>query len=144
MAGRSATGICLSWVNFRDRRGTVEPVSKRIRRTSSFSPKCTILVITGTGPLLDKGKDSGDLTLKCLEAVFFEGPLSSSWLSLDSSSSALDRERFLVIAMVWIPAVSCRSSPAGRGDLRENPTCRCPGFPNRTLLPRPFSGRLRF
>ena len=144
MVGRSATGICLSWVNFWERRGTVEPVSKRIRRTSSFSPKCTILVITGTGPLLGKGKDSEDLTLKCFEAVFFEGPLSSSWLSLESSSSALDQERFLVIAMVWSPAINRRSSFAGKGDLRENPACRCPGFPNRILLPRPFSGQRRF
>ena len=104
MEGCSATEICLSWANFRERRGTVEPVSKRVRKTSSFSPKCTIMVITGTAPLLGKGKDSVDLTLKCLEAVFFEGPTSSSWLSLESSSSALDRERFLVIAMVWSPA----------------------------------------
>ena len=140
MEGRSATGICLSSANFRERRGTVEPVSKRIRRTSSFSPKCTILVITGTGPLLGKGKDSADLTLQCFEAVFFVEPLSSSWLSLEPSSSALDRERFLTIAMVRSPAVTCRSSSAGKGDLKENPACRCPGFPNRTLLPRPFSG----
>ena len=140
MEGRSATGICLSLANFRERRGTVEPVSKRIRRTFSFSPKCTIMVITGTGPLLGKGKDSVDLTLKCLEAVFFEGPPSSSWLSLVASSSALDRERFLVIAMVCSPAIKCRSPIAGMDGLRENPACRCPGFPNRTLLPRPFSG----
>ena len=140
MEGRSATGICLSWANFRERRGTVEPVSKRIRRTSSFSPMCTILVITGTGPLLGKGRDSEDLTLKCLEAVFFEGPPSSSWLSLEPSSSALDRDRFFVIAMVCSPVVMYRSVPTGRGDLRENPACRCPDFPSRTLLPRPFSG----
>ena len=113
MEGRSATGICLFLANSRERRGTVEPVSKRIRRTSSFSPKCTIMVITGTGPLLGKGKDSVDLTLKYSEAVFFEGPPSSSWLSLESSSSALDRERFLVMAMVCSPAVKCRSSSAG-------------------------------
>ena len=100
MEGRSATGICLSWANFRERRGTVEPVSKRIHRTSFFSPKCTILVITGTGPLLGKGRDSVDFTLECLEAVFFKGPPSLSWLSLESSTSALDRDRFLVIAMV--------------------------------------------
>ena len=125
-------------------KGTVEPVSKRIRRTSSVSPKCTILVITSTGPLLGKGRGSVDLTLKCLDAVFFEGPPSSSWLSLESSSSALDRERFLVMAIVWSPAVNCRSSFAGKGDLRENPACRCPGFPNRTLPPRPSSGWLRF
>ena len=140
MEGRSATGICLSLANFREGRGTVEPVSKRIRRTSSFSPKCTILVITGTGPLLGRGKDSGDITLKCFEAVFFEGPPSSSWLSLEPSSSALDRERFFVIAMVCSPAVRCRSTIAGMVDLMENPACRCPGFLNRTLLPRPFSG----
>ena len=144
MEGHSATGICLSWANVRERRETVEPVSKRIRRTSSFPPNCTILVNTGTGPLPSKGKDSLHLTLKCLEAVFFEGPLSSSWLSLESSSSALDRERFLVKAMVWSPAAMCRSSSAGRGDLRENPACQCPGFLNRTLPPRPSSGRLRF
>ena len=144
MEGRSATGIFLSWANFRERRGTVEPVSKRIRRTSSCSPKCTILDITGTGPLLGKGRFSGDLTLKCLEAVFLEGPPSSSWLSLEPSSSALDRERFFVIAMVCIPVVMYKSLPTGRGDSRENPACRCPGFPNRTLLPRPFSGSLRF
>ena len=144
MEGRSATEICLIWANVRERRGTVEQVSNRIRSTSSFSRKCTIMVISGTGPLLGKGKDSVDLTLKCLEAVFFEGPPSSSWFSLESSSSALDRERFLVMAMVWSPADRCRSSSAGRGDLRENPACRCPGFPNRTLPPGPFSGRLRF
>ena len=144
MEGRSATGICLSWANFRERRGTAEPVSKRIRRTSSFSPKCKIMVITGTGPLLGKGKDSVDLRLKCSEAVFFAGRPSWSWLSLESSSSALDRERFLVIAMVWSPADRCRSSSAGRGDLRENPACRCPGFPSRNLPPRPSSGRLQF
>ena len=89
--------MCLSWANFRERRGNAEPVSNRILKTSFFSPRCTILVITGMGPLLGKGKDSVDLTLKCLEAVFFEGPPSSSWLSLESSSSALDRERFFVI-----------------------------------------------
>ena len=110
-------------------------MSKWIRRTSSFSPKYTILVITGTGPLLGKGRGSVDLTLKCLEAVFFQGPPSSSWLSLESSSSALDWERFLVIAIVWSSADSCRSSFAVKGDLRENPACRCPGFPSRTLPP---------
>ena len=144
MEGRSATGICLSWVNHWERRGTVEPVSKRIRRTSSFSPKCTILVITSTGPLLSKGTHSVDLTLKCLEAVFFEGPPSSSWLSLELSSSALDRERFFVMAMVWSPAVSCRSSSAGRGEFRDNPACWCLGFPSLTLPPGPVSGWLRF
>ena len=113
MEGRSATGICLFWANFRERRGNVEPVSKRIRRTSSFSPLCIIMVITGAGPLLGKGRDSVDLTLKCLEAVFFEGPPSLSWLLLESSSSALDRERFLVMAMVFSPADKCRSSSAG-------------------------------
>ena len=140
MEGRSATGICLSWANFQERRGIIEPVSNRIHRTSFLSPKCTILVITGTGPLLGKGKDLVDLTLKCLEAVFFEGPPSSSWLSLESSSSALDWERFLLMAMVFSPADKCRSSSAGRGDLRENPACRCRDFPNRILPPRPFSG----
>ena len=144
MEGHSATGMCLSWANSQERRGTVEPVSKRILRTSSFSPRCTILVITGTGPLVGKGQDSVHLPLKCLEAVCFEGHQSSFWLSLESSSSALDRERFFVIAMVWSPAVRCRSPSAGRGDLKENLACRCPDIPNRTLPPRPFSGRLRF
>ena len=113
MEGRSATGICLFRANSRERRGTVEPVSKRIRRTSSVSPKCTIMVTTGTGSLLGKGKDLVDLTLKCLEAVFFERPPSSSWLSLKPSSSALDSECFLVIAMVCSPANIFRSSSAG-------------------------------
>ena len=35
-------------------------------------------------------------------------------------------------------------STLGRGDLRENPACRCPGFPSRTLPRRPSSGRLQF
>ena len=78
MEGRSATGIFLVCVNDRERRGTVEPVSSRTLMVSSLSPKCTIMIITGTGPLLGRGKSSEDLTLKYLVAVFFEGPPSSS------------------------------------------------------------------
>ena len=142
--GRSATGICLVCDNVLERRGTVHPVSSSILTTSSLSPKCTIMVITGTGPLLGKGKDSEDLTLKCLEAFLFKRPPSLSWPSLESSSSALDRDRFLVMAMVCSPVVMYKSLPTGRSDSRENLACRCRGFPNQTLPSRPFSRWLRF
>ena len=69
---------------------------------------------------------------------------ASSWLSLDRNSSALDRDRFLVIAMVCIPFVMFRSFPTEWDDLRENPACMCPDSPSRTLPPRPSSGLLRF
>ena len=139
MVGHSATRIRLVCLNVLVSRGTVGRVSSSILTTSSLSPRCTIMVITATGPLLGKGMGSEDLTLKYVEAVFFEEPPSSSWQLLELSSSALDQDRFLVMAMICSPVVMYWSLPTRRSDLKENPACRCPGFPSRTLPPRPFS-----
>ena len=63
MDGRSVTGICFVCMNALEGRGTIDPVSYKIRSTSSVYPSSTIMVITSTGPLLGKGKGSVDLML---------------------------------------------------------------------------------
>ena len=55
----------------------MDPVFRRILATSSLSPRQTIMVTTGTVPLLGKGMSSGDLTLKCCAAIFLEELQSS-------------------------------------------------------------------
>lgn len=102
------------------------------------------MVINGIGALLAKGRDAIDIMLKYLEAVFFKGPLSLSWSSLESSCSELDQDYFFLMAMDSSLVVIYKFLPTGRGDSRENPICWCRGFPNRTLAPRPFTGLLQF
>ena len=77
MVSLLATGTCYSRVDCAERIGTVEPVSRSTLILCTYSPKWIIMVVTGMGPLLDKGNRSEDLTLYFWVAVFLEGLPSS-------------------------------------------------------------------